>query len=673
MIVSIYLEEHEYLIDEPQTINFGGKYIYFFEPNEERLLIKRKLNQKYIEDFFNITNSACKVTLLSAIVGQNGVGKSSVLDIVRKVFVEHTYSLPYNNSTVLVEIDGETKVLQSQYRDIDIVDEDKNNPRSKKSIKIDRDAYQSIYYSPHFDLKYNDNFSEIDKYDISLDQFIKDDLEGTDKKGTNENGWRFHLHEELVFKNSMRQIEFLSSSIFNNNSIFREVFDLPQYETGILYFRDVEIPYSSDLNGNKKLSLHNTPMALRPIISLILEKTENESIDWHIFRDQNSKLDKNLRQALVNKYLLERFIIKAFISVVIQQMEKQNTWLGEGNIKNPPYEMERLKDFSAKDLLFYFIKESYIKRGDYKKSIFNYNEIISFFEKLDLLFEKEINPDNIKKQSIRLNLDELKEILQLHKKIIINLLYYYPTFEGLVVKGDYTDGFIAFRPTDRNMSSGENALLNFFSKLYNFIQSNLIKESKSLSDKENYILLLDEADLGFHPIWKKKYIDAILKTLPYFFESLEIKPKIQIVITTHDPLTLSDLPINNVVFLQKSDENFTMVSDSNNRIQKTFGANITDLLAHSFFVEEGLIGDFSKAKINEVIDWINKSKKLSDIKKSTRKFKNELQYYQSIIKIIDEKIIRIKLTEMITELVPDDNYYNQIIQSEIDHLLSKKR
>ena len=30
MLASIYLEEHEYLTNEPQTINFGGQYLYNF-------------------------------------------------------------------------------------------------------------------------------------------------------------------------------------------------------------------------------------------------------------------------------------------------------------------------------------------------------------------------------------------------------------------------------------------------------------------------------------------------------------------------------------------------------------------------------------------------------------------------------------------------------------------
>jgi len=660
MITSIYIKEHEYLTDKPQILNFGGKYLYFFQQaNGNNLVVQRKLNDKFISNFFNISKSNSNVNLLSAVVGQNGVGKSTILDIIRSSFVENDYSLPYNNSVILVEVDGQTKVLKSGNSIVHLQIETDEGIDYVPIPQVDKEQYQSIYYSPHFDLKYNDNFSEIDKYDISLDQFIKDDLEETDKRGTNENGWRFGLHTELVFKNSMRQIEFLNSNIFKDNIVFREVFNLPQYETGILHFRDIEFP-----------DFHNTPFDLRPIIELILKKAENESKDWHLIRKIDDK-DNVQNQSDINKYLLERFVIKAFVSIVIQQMEKENTWLQEGNIQDS-HNMDKFKDLSSIELLFYFIKESYIEKGDFKKEIFNYEDIILFFEKLNFLFEKEKDPTNIKKQSIRLNLNEVKEIMGLHKKIILNLLDYYPKFENLVDKNNYLEGFLSFRPTDRNMSSGENALLNFFSKLYSFIQDNLIKESKSLHDKENYILLLDEADLGFHPVWKKKYIEAILKTLPYFFETLQIKPNLQIIITTHDPFTLSDLPIDNVVFLYK-DNGYCSVISENNRIQKTFGANITNLLAHSFFVDDGLIGDFSKSKIREVIDWINDNKNSSETKKSTPEFVERLEYYKKVINLIDEKITKLKLSEMITDLVPDSEYYNQIIEDEITLLRKKKR
>ena len=650
MIVSIFLEEHQYLIEKPQTLNFGGKYLYSFRIIRGSLIVLRKLNEKYISNFFNISQSECNIKLLSAIVGQNGVGKSSILDVIRAIFVEHLYSMPHSLSTTLIEIDGETKVLQSNFEDIFLEDAISDDIKFTKLETVEKRSYQSIYYSPHFDLKYNNDFDEVDDYDISLDQFIKKDLETTDKKGTNENGWKFSLHDELLLRNSMRQIEFLNSNIFKDNIAFREIFDIPKYESGILHFRDVEIP-----------NFHNVPMGLRSIIQEILDKVEKEHSEWHIYRDNNLGLKDDLRQALVNKYLLERFIIRAFVSVVIQQMEKGNTWLKEGYIEDP-YNMDRFVDYSAFDVFKYFIQESYLEKGEFKRAIFNHEEILIFFNKLDFLLSKETNPDNIKKQSIRLDLKDLKEIFDLHKKIITNLLHYYPKFEGLIQKSDYTEGILFFRPTDRNMSSGENALLNFFSKLYNFIESNLSAESKSLKDKENYVLLLDEADLGFHPIWKKKYIEAILKTIPHFFKSLDVKPNLQIIVSTHDPLTLSDLPINNVLFLSKSGHYCNVISDNDqNKIQKTFGANITDLLAHSFFVDNGLIGDFSKSKIKEVINWIKKNENISDNRKETSKFSEELEYNKKIINLIDEKIVKIKLVEMITDLVSDKEYYNQAI------------
>lgn len=655
MIVSIYIKEHEYLNISGQTMNFGGKYIYSFEEYGGKILVKRIINEKYISDFFNISESSCKVNLLSAIVGANGVGKSSVLDIIRSTFSNPNYlgDFTHNSSIILMEENEETKILHSNIvAEIYLLEADKEI----KLNRADKNHYQSIYYSPHFDLKYHPNFDEIDPYDISLDKYIQKDLENADEKGTNENGWKYPLHEELKFKNSIRQIELMLSSIFQNNSVFSKIFNLPEYKTGVLYFRETNIDY----DNKGKVNFSNTPMPLRSIIQLILDKLEEEYEKWHAIRifDEN---DNVTNQEKVNKYLLERYVIQCFITTIINQMEKHNTWLEEGHIPEP-YPMERFANNSAKEVFYYFIKESYIQIGNRQKHIFNSEDVIAFIEKLFTLFEKEKNPDKITKQSIWLDLSELKEILELHKEIITNLFHYYPKYERKIDEMDYVEGFLSFYPTDRNMSSGETATLNLFSKLYDFIDLNLVEERKSLPDRQNYILLLDEADLGFHPLWKKKYVNAILKSLPYFFENLPLKPNLQIIITTHDPLTLSDIPLNNVIFLQKQ-ENFCGVVSRNDKIQKTFGANITDLLTHSFFVGDGLIGDFAKSKIEDTITWINENKT-----NQGENFEKELKYYKKVINLIDERVLKLKLTEMIIELVPDDDYHNQIIEEEIEKL-----
>ena len=97
------------------------------------------------------------------------------------------------------------------------------------------------------------------------------------------------------------------------------------------------------------------------------------------------------------------------------------------------------------------------------------------------------------------------------------------------------------------------------------------------------------------------------------------------------------------------------------------------MLSHSFFVEDGLIGDFAKSKIKEVIDWIEKNKNRADKLKDNLDFKKEIDYQKKVINLIDEKIIKIKLAEMITDLIPDKSYYNQVIDKEIDFLRNKKK
>ena len=266
------------------------------------------------------------------------------------------------------------------------------------------------------------------------------------------------------------------------------------------------------------------------------------------------------------------------------------------------------------------------------------------------------NPRDVTNQIIHTKLNDIKPIIDLHRECVKNLVTYFKENED---KNLNLYEFISIN-VYRNMSSGEFAILNFFSKLYFFLKT----KPTTLFNKKNYILLLDEADLGLHPMWKKRFINTILKSIPYFFEELTPKPNLQIILTTHDPLTLSDIPKHNVIFLEKPEEGKCQISS---RFQKTFGANITDLLADSFFIQDGLIGDFAKSKIKKVIDWINENRNKTEINEE------ELERYQKVIELIDERVIKLKLSEMITELLPDNTFYNEMIDKEIEKLQNQKR
>jgi AAA domain, putative AbiEii toxin, Type IV TA system len=261
-------------------------------------------------------------------------------------------------------------------------------------------------------------------------------------------------------------------------------------------------------------------------------------------------------------------------------------------------------------------------------------------------------------------LNDIEEILQYDSEFMTDLFLYYPKYgESTVDKGNYIDGFISFMPTDKKLSSGQNALLNFFSRLYDFLKLNLIGQARFLPDKKHYLLLLDEADLGFHPQWKKLFIKSLVNSLPHFFEMLEKKPTLQIIFTTHDPLTLSDLPNSNVVYVAKRENKSTVLSQiAKDRPTKTFGANISDLLADSFFINNGLIGEFAKDKIEATINWINENK----VKKRKKAdFEKELKFHKKVIEIIDEKVIKLKLAEMTSELESNNDFAIEMINNEM--------
>ncbi|MDO6597250.1 hypothetical protein Q4512_10025 [Oceanihabitans sp. 2_MG-2023] len=253
---------------------------------------------------------------------------------------------------------------------------------------------------------------------------------------------------------------------------------------------------------------------------------------------------------------------------------------------------------------------------------------------------------------------------------------------------------LEFRP-DKRFSYGEKSLLNLFSSFYEFT----IRKHHYLRRKENYILLLDEADLGFHPLWKKRFVSAITKVIPVIFERLNIDidnskhpelntRKIQIIISTHDPLTLSDIPNYNIVYIDRIDNdksNVIHLLNDNSKPKQSFGANVHDLLAHSFFLKDGFIGEFAKEKIQQVLDnlsFIILSKEIEELRSNSEDLNKDLikakqeyhsdlegkflykekQYLKSIIDIVDEPILKYKMDEMYYQAFPNEIDKNEAIK-----------
>ena len=168
------------------------------------------------------------------------------------------------------------------------------------------------------------------------------------------------------------------------------------------------------------------------------------------------------------------------------------------------------------------------------------------------------------------------------------------------------------------LSHGEKILFLLIATIYNLIDNT--KES-------NIFLFLDELELSLHPQWQKNFISYHLNNLFKFRDK-----NISIFFSTHSPFILSDLPKENIIFLEKGKQVYPFDDG-----KQTFGANIHTLLSHGFFMKDGLMGEFAKSKIDDVINYLNG--KESEIKDDNSA--------QNIINIIGEPIIKRELQRML--------------------------
>lgn len=187
----------------------------------------------------------------------------------------------------------------------------------------------------------------------------------------------------------------------------------------------------------------------------------------------------------------------------------------------------------------------------------------------------------------------------------INALYCYYNFIPIVP-------YASFGTMDQNVSnaqvvvnfgisSGERAIYTFITRLMGVIFNKqgeihhaainkIVHDNKF--DGNTIIMLLDEPDLQLHPEWQQKFICLLLNLLQLYFP----KVKFQIILTTHSPILLSDIPQTNVIFVDKNSDGTSKVCNGLN-FKETFAANIHTLYNNSFFLKGVPIGEFAKCKI----------------------------------------------------------------------------
>ncbi|WP_025839068.1 AAA family ATPase, partial [Porphyromonas cangingivalis] len=179
------------------------------------------------------------------------------------------------------------------------------------------------------------------------------------------------------------------------------------------------------------------------------------------------------------------------------------------------------------------------------------------------------------------------------------------------------------------LSSGEKQLLYTISCiLYHIRNINSVADTHATLVKyKNINIILDEIELYFHPEYQREFLFRLIKAIRTM--GYQEVHSINILLATHSPFILSDIPQSKVLYLEEG-------VPSSGLKQETFGANIHSMLKDSFFIENMPIGEFAQKKIERLLTDINEKKKDYD----------ELQRE---INLVGEPIIRRELTNLLNE------------------------
>lgn len=123
------------------------------------------------------------------------------------------------------------------------------------------------------------------------------------------------------------------------------------------------------------------------------------------------------------------------------------------------------------------------------------------------------------------------------------------------------------------------------------IESVFQDNNKNRIAYSNVCIILEEIELYFHPQFQKNLIKYILDGIKQM--SFAHIKGIQLMIVTHSPFVLSDIPTSNILALEDGMQSKTEL--------QTFGANIYDMLNTSFFLHNSTIGDFAQWLIGRII------------------------------------------------------------------------
>lgn len=180
------------------------------------------------------------------------------------------------------------------------------------------------------------------------------------------------------------------------------------------------------------------------------------------------------------------------------------------------------------------------------------------------------------------------------------------------------------------ISSGEYQ----FAKVLGGIEEYCVKLSleanqnnSKLTIKPNILYLLDEPETYMHP----ELCRTFLSRLDSILKNRVADTDVQIVITTHSPLLLSDVLPEQITRLDLDELGYCLVKNGTGKAY--FGANIHTILADGFFLDY-TIGEYARGFLQQKMKWLNE---LDSVGMAERA---EIERIKACVSLIGDAVIR---------------------------------
>jgi predicted ATP-binding protein involved in virulence len=582
----VYLWVEKYKNIENQGFNFSPRFTCEYEDGE--LTIDKKEHVSIFPDNINIT----------AIVGENGSGKSSLFEVLTFLFYQgvivnredKTFFLFYKNDRFFIQCEN--------YKHKNIELEDFIKIKNNTSIAMSKEfCYRTMMPLIHFsncisDITHNYSLKALKNYDKFYNgiQPIKPLMKS-------ENSYdNFNQKFQYILKKNVDFFNFIDENFIFDS--YQCEIQLQEIEVSIVQYDNKE--FGEYISFQKKKHLNNEELLYKMLIVLAIEMTTDK-----IHNSKHHSLEPNTANAeILKKYIKENIEDKLINK--INDFNDSSLKLTLHICKNS---LEKIEEFISEEIFDINLFSAY-SQWEPIKPMNNIHEIIGNYEvpQSNTIFQSKI---------FKMEDNYLETV---YNNELLNFM-----MNNNILRCNFLN-------SKKNnchfleLSSGEKLFLN--------VLTNFAYTLFRLQDDFNGLMLFDEIELSFHPNWQKR----LLKSFIHIQNEISKTKKLylHLIFTSHSPFILSDIPKENVIFLEKGKQVYPKI--------ETFGANIHTLLSHGFFMKDGLMGEFAKEKIQSVIDFLN----------DTGDDNLNQQEAWSIIKIIGEPFLKHKLEEKFHEKFSTD-------------------